>query len=300
MHYIIMDLEWNNTYGKKIKGFINEIIDIGAVKLDEELNVIDTFSRFIRVQIGKKLRGSVKRLTNITNEDLKSGEQFTQVFAEFGRWLGPGETTMLTWGDGDIRVLIDNYRYIKGIETIPFLSSYADLQQLFQNVYKTSASKQIGLLCAAKLVGIDSDKYANHRGLDDSMLSVEIFKKCFDEEQLAKITRVCDKTFYERLAFKAFTITNMDNPLVDRSVLCYSCEICHDRTKQLTEWKSVNQYFRSEFYCTKCDKRYRVGVRFKKYFDRLDIRKTSSVIEKKTDEKECDGQLKTKKTMCNN
>lgn len=294
MHYIIMDLEWNNTYGRKINGFINEIIDIGAVKLDDELNVIDTFSRFIKVQIGKKLRGSVKRLTNITNEDLRSGAQFTQVFAEFGRWLGPGETTMLTWGDGDIRVLIDNYRYLKGIETIPFLSSYADLQKLFQNVYKTSSSKQIGLLDAAKLVGIDSDKYANHRGLDDSMLSAEIFTKCFDEEQLAKITRVCDKTFYERLAFKAFAITNIDNPLVDRSVLNYSCKICNSQTKQLTEWKSVNQYFRAEFYCSKCDQKLRVGVRFKKYFDRLDIRKISSIIENKTDEKECDNLLEAK------
>lgn len=297
MHYIIMDLEWNNTYGRKINGFINEIIEIGAVKLDEGLNVIDTFTRLIRVQIGKKLRGSVKRLTNITNEDISSGTQFAQVFAEFGRWLGSGETTMLTWGDGDIRVLIDNYRYLKGIETIPFLSSYADLQKLFQNVYKTSSSKQIGLICAAKLVGIDAEKYANHRGLDDSMLSVEIFIKCFDAEQLAKITRVCDKTFYERLAFKAFAITNIENPLVDRSVLSYSCEKCHNRAKQLTEWKNVNQYFRAEFYCVKCDQRYKVSVRFKKYFDRLDIRKTSSVIENIPDENDCENFLEAKENV---
>lgn len=297
MHYIIMDLEWNNTYGRKINGFINEIIDIGAVKLDEELNVIDTFSHFIRVQIGKKLRGSVKRLTNITNEDISTGAQFAQVFAEFGRWLGPGETTMLTWGDGDIRVLIDNYRYLKGIETIPFLSSYADLQKLFQNVYKTSASKQIGLICAAKLIGIDYEKYENHRGLDDSMLSAEIFIKCFDAEQLAKITRVCDKTFYERLAFKAFAITNIDNPLVDKSRLNHSCETCHTQTKQLTEWKNNNQYFRAKFYCSKCEKRFKVGVRFKKYFDRLDVRKTSSVIENKSEENDCDDLPATDKNV---
>ena len=27
MHYIVMDLEWNNTYAKRIKGFINEVIE---------------------------------------------------------------------------------------------------------------------------------------------------------------------------------------------------------------------------------------------------------------------------------
>lgn len=284
MHYIIMDLEWNNTYGRKISGFINEIIEVGAVKLDEELNVIDTFTSLIRVQIGKKLRGSVKRLTNITNEDLNTGMQFIQVFEAFKQWIGPDENILLTWGDGDIRVLIDNYRYLNGTETIPFMSNYADLQKLFQIVYKTSASKQIGLICGAQLIGLDSEKYANHRGLDDSMLSAEIFIKCFDAEELAKITSECDERFYARLAFKAFAITNIDNPLVDRSVLNYSCEICHSQAKQLTEWKNVNQYFRAEFYCSKCDVKFRVGVRFKKLFDRLVVRKTSSVIENETEE----------------
>ncbi len=295
MHYIIMDLEWNNTYGRRINGFINEIIEIGAVKLDEALNVIDTFSCFVRVQIGKKLRGSVKRLTNITNEDLNSGTQFTQLFAEFRRWVGPEEPLMLTWGDGDIRVLIDNYRYLNGIEIIPFLSSYADLQKLFQNVYKTPSSKQIGLLCAAQLAGVDCEKYASHRGLDDSMISAEIFIKCFDVQQLAKITSICDKTFYERLTFKAFAITNIDNPLVDKSALNYSCEFCHTQAQQLTQWKSVNQYFRAEFYCAKCDKRFKVGVRFKKFFDRLDVRKTACVIEKEAEDKEHDDLMEVEK-----
>ena len=60
MDFIIMDLEWNNTYARKTKGFINEIIEIGAVKLDENLNFKDKFSCLVRPQIGKKLRGSVK------------------------------------------------------------------------------------------------------------------------------------------------------------------------------------------------------------------------------------------------
>ena len=52
MDFIIMDLEWNNTYARKTKGFINEIIEIGAVKLDENLNFKDKFSCLIKPQIG--------------------------------------------------------------------------------------------------------------------------------------------------------------------------------------------------------------------------------------------------------
>ena len=59
VNYIIMDLEWNNTYCKKKKGFMNEIIEIGAVKLDSDLNIIDSYSVFVKPQLGKKLHARV-------------------------------------------------------------------------------------------------------------------------------------------------------------------------------------------------------------------------------------------------
>ena len=32
MEYVILDLEWNGTYSRRKQGFINEIIEFGAVK----------------------------------------------------------------------------------------------------------------------------------------------------------------------------------------------------------------------------------------------------------------------------
>ena len=78
MQYIVMDLEWNNVYSIKRGGFMNEVIEIGAVRLDEQLCEIDAFSHLIKSQIGKRLRGHVRELTHLTNEDLQSGEPFTQ------------------------------------------------------------------------------------------------------------------------------------------------------------------------------------------------------------------------------
>ena len=106
MNYIIMDLEWNNAYCKKKKGFMNEIIEIGAVKLDEELNLVDTFSMFIKAQLGKKLHSRVKELTNITNDDISSGTPFSQTMSLFRKWSAGPDNVILTWGDTDIRVLI--------------------------------------------------------------------------------------------------------------------------------------------------------------------------------------------------
>ena len=47
MNYIVMDLEWNNAYLKSAHSFVNEIIEVGAVKLDANLQTVATFSKFI-------------------------------------------------------------------------------------------------------------------------------------------------------------------------------------------------------------------------------------------------------------
>ena len=70
MNFVILDLEWNGTYSRRLKGFMNEIIEFGAVKVDECLHVLDTFDALVRPQVGKKISGKIKTLTNITNEEL--------------------------------------------------------------------------------------------------------------------------------------------------------------------------------------------------------------------------------------
>ena len=49
MHYIFLDLEWNNAYSKMHHRFVNEIIEIGAVKLNEELIEVGRFDIFIKL-----------------------------------------------------------------------------------------------------------------------------------------------------------------------------------------------------------------------------------------------------------
>ena len=152
MQFIVMDLEWNNTYAKKANGYINEIIEIGAVKLDGDLETVDTFSCIIRSQIGKKLRGTVKRLTQLTNDDINGGMPFTKAFSLFRKWIGSEDTVIITWGDSDIRVLLDNFKYLNGIKVVPFLKTYCDLQKCFQKYSNANKGQQTGLLAAAEML----------------------------------------------------------------------------------------------------------------------------------------------------
>lgn len=275
MQYIVFDLEWNNVYGRKIKGFINEIIEIGAVKLDENLNEISTFSSFVKPCIGKRLRGSVKKLTNITNDDVQGGEPFTQVFSSFRKWVGSQPTVMLTWGDGDIRVLIENYKYLNGIAFIPFLTEYVDLQSFVQRKIPTEKGQQIGLGKAAEALGIDDATFSHHRALDDSRLSAECFKSVFDSNELLDYIKVCSTDFYAKLAFKPHPISNLKSPLIDKKQLIYICPDCKINAQRLKEWKYSNRFFRTVFRCPCCGKLTKVSVRFMRMYDRVDVKKTA-------------------------
>ena len=128
---------------------------------------------------------------------------------------------LLTWGDGDIRVLIDNYKYLNGINTVPFLSYYADMQAYIQSVLETPKSRQIGLSTAAQELGIDESCFSHHRAYDDSLLSAECLKKVYSKDAFKPYIRECNDEFYARLTFKAHPICNIHSPLIDKSGLDY-------------------------------------------------------------------------------
>ncbi|MBR6647603.1 MAG: exonuclease domain-containing protein, partial [Clostridia bacterium] len=274
MFYVIMDLEWNNSYSKIKKTFVNEILEIGAVMVDEDLEVIDTFSVIIRSQLIKKLSGRVKNLTHITNEDMCSGVSFQKAVADFSKWIGSKNCVFLSWGNSDIRVLYDNFSMFCGIKGIPFLTQYVDLQKYCQEFIVNASNQQIGLMNAAVEMGIDISGCSFHRALEDSLLGLRCLKKCFDREHLLNMAVICDSAFYQKLHFKSTVITNIHNPKIDKSKMKCDCDICKEPMKRLSDWKNVNQSFSALFYCKNCERLVNFSVRFKEFYDRIDVRTT--------------------------
>ena len=119
MNIIVLDLEWNGAYSRRLHGFINEIIEFGAVRLDSKLNITDRFSCFVKPQVTKKISSVISNLTSITDENLTDALSFMQVMSRFKKWAKDG--VIATWGTSDILVLIENCRYFGGMETVPFL-----------------------------------------------------------------------------------------------------------------------------------------------------------------------------------
>lgn len=288
MHYIVMDMEWNTAYSKKLGGFMNEVIEIGAVKLNESLEELDSFSVIVKSQVGKRLQSRVKTLTHLTNEDIANGISFQKAVKQFSDWVGTEDNTFLTWGDGDIRTLIKNCKYFLEQETLPFVRNYADAQkycQAFTDV--ASASQQLGLSAAAEKLGIDPDAFPHHRALDDSRLTAACLRKVFDAEKLRKYVACCDADFYARLAFKPYYISDIRNPAIDKRAFYCLCDVCGGKLRQEKKWKHSNNTFRTVFYCKACDRKIRVSIRFKQLYDGVHIHKTYSEV---TDEPETQAQ----------
>ena len=102
---VLFDLEWNigyQPYTFNYQGvqqtFRGEIIEIGAVKIDEDGNVLDTFSIHLRPRIFRKLQHHIAKVTGLTQEDLDNGDPIVQGLRRFMQWCGPdAEFTCAIW-----------------------------------------------------------------------------------------------------------------------------------------------------------------------------------------------------------
>ena len=285
MQYIVMDLEWNNVYSSKRGMFFNEIIEIGAVKLDENFREISRFSQTVNTALGNRLRRKVKELTHITNEEINNGFGFTRVMSDYRHWIGNVPSVVMTWGNTDVYVMLENFKYFSGAEMIPFMHYYADLQKYCQSVLKTGNELQLGLSSAAEMLDIPTENIELHRALGDALLTADCLRKTYIKEKLEKYISSCDGEFYERLYFKPYVIRDLNSAAVDRKKFNTFCPDCGSKMRRVSKWSFKNAFFRAKFNCNICGKKYKVSLRYKQYYDYVDFKKkVEELVEKKDKE----------------
>jgi len=285
MVYVILDLEWNSVYGTKIRGFVNEIIEIGAVMLNDSLQETSSFSALIKPQIGKRLQARTKQLTHISREELADGLSFAEAIAQFREWLGTQEHIILSWGDGDIRVLLANTRYHTSSRHLNYLQNYADLQDYFRHRMHTSRAQQIGLAAAGELLGFNPADYELHRARDDSRYAAECFKAIYEPEDFPSFVRPCTPAFFAELEYKPRIISDINSPLVDARQLYYICRGCSRPAKQMSDWRFASRGFQAEFHCKHCNTRAKAMVAFKKMYATVEIKRSAREIQQEVESK---------------
>ena len=273
MQYIVIDLEWNGGYSKKAHGYFNEIIEVGAVRLNAAMELTDTFQANVRPVVSKKLSGIVTDLTNITPEELEDGTTFPDLMAQLARFAGTEPTVWLTWSNTDLLVMMENCRFFFGKQEIPGLEYYMDFQVYAQQRMGIDGGQQIGLARAGEMLGISEENMALHRALDDSRLTAQILQKVYEPVSFAAAVQRVDEEFYRRVTFKTVIISDIDDPMVKRSELHFSCPECGRELRRKDKWRFSCRAFCADFSCKTCLKEYRGRVQFRQKYEGVECRK---------------------------
>lgn len=288
MTYILLDLEWNAAYSRKLGKFVNEIIQIGAVKLDENLDYIDDISIMVKSQLTKKLSNRFKDLTNISNDDMLSGVSLADAIKKYNAWAG-SDTLTLTWSTSDLYAIVENCKNFAGGYNFAF-DKYVDLQGFVQDYLHRHGHDfkgQISLKTAAELMSLTTDGLELHTARDDSMLSAKLLRATFNKERILKIAKDASKPeFYERLLFKPYSITSINDSSVDRESLRFKCEKCGTYAKRKTKWVYKNHWFSATFKCRRCGYCFSGKLTFKKHYDGVVTKRICQPIKKRGEKNE--------------
>jgi inhibitor of KinA sporulation pathway (predicted exonuclease) len=150
-----------------------EVIEIGAVKVNESLQIIDEFCMFIKPTLYPKISTFCTELTSITQYDVDRAPPFDEAAEAFEDWIDTKEfrTVLMSWGEFDKRQLLSDGR-LHEID-MPYLRYHACLQHHYS---KWKGSKnQIGLKSALELEGL-SYSGTQHRAIEDARNMARLFQ----------------------------------------------------------------------------------------------------------------------------
>lgn len=144
MNYIVLDLEWNQCPTGKAdekEQLPFEIIEIGAVRLDENLKETGRFREVVRPQVYRKLHFRTKEIVSLRTIDFEKARLFPEIITDFFEWCGQ-DAAFCTWGPADLTELQRNLAYHEIPSPFPFPLLYYDIQKIFSIIYEDRKSRR--------------------------------------------------------------------------------------------------------------------------------------------------------------
>lgn len=174
MNYIVLDLEWNQGNAEveaELPDMPFEIVEIGAIKLNEEKKMIGQYSQLIKPQVYHELHHITRKLIHLQMQELEKGKAFPQAAQEFQDWCG-SDCLFCTWGPLDLTELQKNRQHY-GMEPMtdgPL--KYYDVQKLFSLAFEDHKSRRT-LEYAVDFLKIEKD-IPFHRAFSDAYYTAKV------------------------------------------------------------------------------------------------------------------------------
>ncbi|MCM1233073.1 MAG: exonuclease domain-containing protein [Ruminococcus flavefaciens] len=206
--YAIVDLEMCRVPYEMRKSnyhWKNETIQIGAVLLNESLEIEDEFSTYVCPQFGF-IDAYINNLTGISKSNVNKAPNMEEALRKFINWL-PSDVKVVSWSRNDelqIRREIEAKKiFIEGLENI--LDNWIDCQKIFGDKMNSSKSYKLSeALVAADIMYEDGA----HDGLVDAYNTALLFAKIEREPQLV-LNPYYQNAISDEDSSSGFTIGNL-------------------------------------------------------------------------------------------
>lgn len=176
MNFIIYDLEATCWLGRP-PGGVNEIIEIGAVKLNAYGEVLGSFNKFVKPTVNPILSSFCTQLTSITQQEVDSSAKYPRVLDQFQDWINiyDEDYILCSWGEFDQQQL-RNDCHLHRLED-EWVESYINVKKQYHDI--KGMNSHGGLKKTVKREGFEFTGI-HHRAIADAENLAKIFAKYID------------------------------------------------------------------------------------------------------------------------
>ena len=176
--YVVVDFEMNpvSRANREAREKMNrEIIEIGAVRLDESLTVVDRFGCFVSPQYNKEITSYITDLTGISRFETYNAPSFADALRQFEDWIGyDRETVLYSWSESD-REQLEAECAFKQLPLPGNMREWVDFQaEYMEAMGYADGSRQMALHTAAEQFGIGMDLKSSHSAQYDADVTAEL------------------------------------------------------------------------------------------------------------------------------
>ena len=175
---VVIDVEMCKVQMKAYNyPYKNEIIQIGAVKMNENYEILDSFSTYVKPRYGK-IDHFIDRLTGISERNLKGAPDIEDALLKMLQWIGDDETVFYSWSTTDYDQICNEIRYKcrddLNWDLLLNQENWIDYQERLGA--RLESQRSLKLSDALELVEIDTKGRA-HDGLDDAYNTARMIAK---------------------------------------------------------------------------------------------------------------------------
>ncbi len=266
MKYIVLDLEWNQSNTgkeKEVEQLPAEIIEIGAIKLDEQGVIVGEFSQLVKPTVYLQMHHFTSQLIHMQMKELERGKPFAVVAQDFLEWCGEEAYLFCTWGSTDLTELQRNMKFHKMEPLSEGPIRYLDVQKLFSIAYEDKKSRRALEYAVTFLKKEENLPY--HRAFSDAYYTTKIFAhimaehpevlhyESYDVFHAPKSRKDEIKAQFETYAkFISREFADKKAAFADKEVSSSKCYLCHRNLRKKIKWFTANgRHYYCLAYCEK-------------------------------------------------